>query len=259
MSNAVDIRQSMYPLRAVDRVCDIIDLLAEHPAGITLSNLASALALPKSSAFRYLAALEVRHYVDRTEDGISYRLGAPAVGTGGGQPESSRLDRMIAVANPLMGRLTTVDAPVCVLATLDGYGIRYLAVSALDPGDVRVPRVDDRSMLHLTAAGKAVAAQLTDEAVLRMVNAAGMPQATSASLGSPTALLRELHRIRGEGFAMSDTERHAQVRGIAVPIGGQTLALSVAGRSEQLSGDRVASAIRQLRRAAVVLARELRG
>ena len=259
MSNAVDIRQSMYPLRAVDRVCDIIDLLAEHPAGITLSNLASALGLPKSSAFRYLAALEVRHYVDRTEDGISYRLGSPAAGTASGQPESSRLDRMIAVANPLMSRLTTVDAPVCVLATLDGYGIRYLAVSALDPGDARVPRVDDRSMLHLTAAGKAVAAQLTDEAVLRMVNAAGMPQATSASLGSPTALLRELHRIRGEGFAMSDTERHAQVRGIAVPIGGQTLALSVAGRSDQLSGDRVASAIRQLRRAAVVLARELRG
>ena len=66
----------------------------------------------------------------------------------GGQPESSRLERMVAIANPLMSRLTTVDAPVCVLATLDGYGIRYLAVSALDPGDVRVPRVDDRSMLH---------------------------------------------------------------------------------------------------------------
>ena len=69
-----------------------------------------------------------------------------------------------------------------------------------------------------------------------MVNAAGMPQATSASLGSPTALLRELHRIRGEGFAMSDTERHSQVRGVAVPIGGQTLALGVAGRSDQLAG-----------------------
>jgi IclR family acetate operon transcriptional repressor len=253
----VDIRQSMYPLRAVDRVCDIIDLLAEHPAGITLSNLASALALPKSSAFRYLAALEVRHYVLRTDDGIGYRLGSPAAGTA--QPESTRLDRMVAIAHPLMSRLTTTDAPVCLLATLDGFGIRYLAVSALDPGDLRVPRAGDRSMLHMTAVGKAVAAQLTDEAVLRMVNAAGMPQATSATLGSPTALLRELHRIRGEGFAMSDNERHSQVRGIAVPIGGQTFALSVAGPTDQLSGDRVASAVRQLRRAAVVLARELRG
>ncbi|MEP6561435.1 MAG: IclR family transcriptional regulator [Nakamurella sp.] len=257
MSNAVDIRQSMYPLRAVDRVCDIIDLLAEHPAGITLSNLAAALVLPKSSAFRYLAALEVRHYVVRTDDGIGYRLGSQALETG--HQGDGRLDRMIAVANPLMGRLTSIDTPICMLATLDGSGIRYLAVSALDYGDRRVPRVDDRSMLHMTAAGKAIAAQLTDEAVLRLVNAAGMPQATSATLGSPTGLLRELHRIRGEGFALSDNEWHGEIRGIAVPIGGQTLALSLAGRTDHLSGDRVAAAVRQLRRATVVLARELRG
>jgi IclR family acetate operon transcriptional repressor len=195
--------------------------------------------------------------VVRTDDGIGYRLGSPGAGTG--EPEASRLDRMIVIATSLMSRLTSVEAPVCALATLDGSGIRYLAVSALDPADVRVPHVDERSMLHMTAAGKAIAAQLTDEAVLRVVNAAGMPKATSATLGSPTALLRELHRIRGEGFAVSDNERHSQVRGIAVPIGGQTLALSVAGRSDHLSGDRVAGAVRQLRRAAVVLARELRG
>ena len=34
VTKAVDIRQSMYPLRAVDRVCDIIDLLADVPAPV---------------------------------------------------------------------------------------------------------------------------------------------------------------------------------------------------------------------------------
>jgi IclR family acetate operon transcriptional repressor len=257
VSNAVDIRQSMYPLRAVDRVCDIIDLLAENPGGITLSNLASALALPKSSAFRYLAALEVRHYVVRTDDGVGYRLGSPASCTG--VPDDGRLDRMVAAAAPLMSRLTSADAPVCLLATLDGDGIRYLAVTALYPEDPRIARVGDRSMLHMSAAGKAIAAQLPDDAVLELLNAAGMPKATSATLGSPTGLLRELHRVRGEGFAMSDSERYDDVRGIAVPIGGRTLALSVAGPIDHLGGDRVATAVRQLRRAAVVLARELRG
>ena len=72
-----DVRQTLYPLRAVDRVCDIIDLLAEHPSGITLSNLAATVGLPKSSAFRYLAALEARGYVVRSDDGIGYRLGSP--------------------------------------------------------------------------------------------------------------------------------------------------------------------------------------
>ncbi len=80
VTKAVDTRHSMYPLRAVDRVCDIIDLLAKHPTGMTLSTLASAVMLPKSSAFRYLAALETHGYVIRSDDGIGYRLGTPLAG-----------------------------------------------------------------------------------------------------------------------------------------------------------------------------------
>lgn len=256
VTNGVVTRQSMYPLRAVDRVCDIIDLLAEHPAGITLSALAAALSLPKSSAFRYLAALEVRGYVLRTDDGIGYRLGSPLTDT---QPMGAgRLDRLITAARPLMSRLTSSDVPVAMLATLDGAGIRYLWVAAPVTTDPRLPRIGDRALLHTNAAGKAIAAQLADETVLAMVAIAGMPQPTATTLGSPTGLLRELHRIRGEGFAMSDNERHQDTRGVAVPIGGSTLALSLAGRGDQLGPDRIGGAVRQLRRAAVVLARDLR-
>ena len=256
MTNAVDTRLSLYPLRAVDRVCDIIDLLAQQPSGLTLSTLAATLGLPKSSAFRYLAALEVRGYVMRSDDG-GYRLGPPIAG--GGRPAGAGTERLVAAAKPLMARLASVDAPASMLATLDGTGIRYLWVSPPPTTDPRIPRTGDRGLLHTTAAGKAIAAQLADETVLAMVTAAGMPQPTSSSLGSPTGLLRELHRIRGEGFAISDNERHNEVRGVAVPIGGSTLALSLAGRGVQLTPDRVAGTVRQLRRASSVLARELRG
>jgi len=256
VTNAVDTRRSIYPLRAVDRVCDIVDLLAEHPAGITLSSLAAAVALPKSSAFRYLAALEIRGYVIRSDDGVGYRLGASIAGAG--TTGSDRMERLIQVAKPLMTRLTSNDAPACMLATLDGQGIRYLWVLTHRRPDPRVPKIGDRGMLHDTAAGKAIAAQLADESVLAIVNTAGMPQLTSSTLGSPTGMLRELHRIRGEGFAVSDNERHSDVRAVAVPIGGETLALSLAGRTDQLTQDRVSGAVRRLRRAAVVLARELR-
>ncbi len=98
VTKAVETRQSMYPLRAVDRVCDIIDLLAQHPSGITLSAIAAAVQLPKSSAFRYLAALEVRGYVTRSDDGIGYRLGAPLASS---HPVvSGKFDRLVKLAKP---------------------------------------------------------------------------------------------------------------------------------------------------------------
>jgi len=257
VTKAVDTRHSMYPLRAVDRVCDIIDLLAQHPTGVTLSTLSSAVSLPKSSAFRYLAALEMHGYVIRSDDGIGYRLGSPIAGS---EPlVNGRLEKLITTAKPLMSRLISTDVPVCMLATLDGNTVRYLWVVSHPPVDARVPGVGDRVLLHNNAAGKAIAAQLSDEAVVRAVTSTGMPQPTTSTLGSPTGLLRELHRIRGEGFAMSEKESYLDVRGVAVPIGGESLALSLAGREHQLTPDRVSGAVRQLRRAAVVLARELRG
>jgi IclR family acetate operon transcriptional repressor len=251
----IETRQTQYSLRAVDRVCDIIDLLAEYPKGISLSAIAAAVSMPKSSTFRYLAALEIRGYVVRTEDGVGYRLG-PIGGTQ--QSSTGRLDRMINSAKPLMAQLTDGDLNVALLVRLDGVGIKYLWVTPQASADARVPRIGDRGMLHNSAAGKAVAAQLSDEGVLAIVAAAGMPRQTSSTLVTPTALLRELHRIRGEGFAVSDNESHPEVRGVAVPIGAETMALGIAGRTDDLTPDRVAGAVRRLRRAAAVLARELR-
>ena len=122
-----------------------------------------------------------------------------------------------------------------------------------------MPAIGDREMLHRTAMGKAVAAQLSDDTVLTLVEAAGMAQATASTLTSSTELRRELHRVRGEGFAVSDSERHADVRAVAVPIGGHTLAIGVAGFGGRLTPDRIGGTVRQLRRAASVLAREVRG
>ena len=130
-----------------------------------------------------------------------------------------------------MARLTSADVPVSLLATLDGNGIRYLWVSSRPPMDARVPNIGDRAMLHDnrrrqgdrgTTRGRSGAARCHHRPACRSPR--------PSTLGSPTGLLRELHRIRGEGFAMSDHERHSDVRGVAVPIGGEPLALGLAGR-----------------------------
>ncbi len=270
VTDSADVRQSLYPLRAVDRVCDIIDLLADNPDGVTLSYLAGTLDLPKSSAFRYLAALEVRGYVVRTDDALGYRLGAPMAGHT--LPTGTVAERLVTVARPLMSRLLTQVAPVCVLGTLDGDAVRCLWVAAASR-DPRIPKVGQRDMLHSTALGKAIAAQLSDDTVITMVEAAGVeasppsmtPSTTPphrqhpSTLTSTAELRRELHRVRGDGFAMTDNERLPDVRSIAVPIGGHTLSIGVSGRTDELTPDRIGGTVRQLRRAASVLAREVRG
>ena len=64
-----------YPIRAVERVCDILDVLQRSRDGASLSDVAEVTALPKSSAYRYLSALEARRYVERDAANSLYRLG----------------------------------------------------------------------------------------------------------------------------------------------------------------------------------------
>ncbi len=256
MSGLLDTRHTAYPLRAVDRVCDVLDVLAAHPLGTSLSTISADAELPKSSAFRYLAALEVRGYVLRTEDGYGYRLAPTARGRRG--LLSDRLDRVVSAAKPLMARLASGDSGIWMLATLDGSGIRYLWVTVPQRWDERVPLVGEHTQIHATSIGKAVAAQLPDDAVLQLLAASGMPARTSNTLTSPTSFLRELHRVRGEGFAVSDQERFEDTRAVAVAIGGETMAIGMADQASALPPDRVVNVVRQLRRAAVLLARELR-
>ena len=67
------VSESRYAVRAAVRVLDILDLLQQSADAVTLADVADATGLPKSSAFRYLATMESRGYVQR--DTAGYHLG----------------------------------------------------------------------------------------------------------------------------------------------------------------------------------------
>src|SRR5690349_8314484 len=67
--------QKDYSIRAVQRVCDLLDLLQREPEGVSLVRAAEVTQLPKSSVFRYLATLEARRYVERDDENSVYHIG----------------------------------------------------------------------------------------------------------------------------------------------------------------------------------------
>jgi IclR family acetate operon transcriptional repressor len=82
-----------YAIRAVERVCDLLDLLQDSPHGVSLVLAEEVTTMPKSTAFRYLAVLQARGYVERSPLSGSYRPG-PAFPTrpvprAGGRQEGS--------------------------------------------------------------------------------------------------------------------------------------------------------------------------
>ncbi|MEE6287863.1 IclR family transcriptional regulator [Georgenia sp. MJ173] len=244
-----------YPIRAVDRVCDILDALANAPDGSSLSVVAEQTGLPKSSAFRYLTALEARHYVEREVDGASYRLGLAF------RPQNTRgIDRLATLARPRLDALRDQFEETVNLGVLDGSQVVHVAV-AESPYMMRLAaRVGERGHVHCTALGKAMCATLPDDRVRAILDTAGMPRVTAATITDPDAFVAELARTRAAGYGIDEAENQAAGRCVAVAVEGLPFpaGVSVSAPMSRLSLDRVPDVVAQLQKLARKLTRAMR-
>lgn len=243
-----------YPIRSVDRVCDILDTLANSANGVTLTEVADATDLPKSSAFRYLSALEVRSYIERDPDTATYRLG-PAF-----RPQHTRgIERLAELALPALAHLRDRFGETTNLGVLDGTMVVHTLVCE-SPQMMRLAaRVGDRGYVHSTALGKAMCAQLPPDRVRAILAASDLTSFTPSTIVDPVAFAAELSQVRGQGYAVDDMENQGDGRCVAVAIEGLAFhaGLSVSAPASRLSREQVAGTAKVLRRTAATLAKQM--
>jgi DNA-binding IclR family transcriptional regulator len=246
--------QGGYSIRAVQRVCDLLDLLQREPAGASLARAAEVTKLPKSSAFRYLVTLEERRYVERDPATGDYRLGLALL-----PMQARQLDVLTRRARRYLDRLQAEFGETANLGLLDGNRVIYLDIVESPHAMRLVASRGQRDPLHSTALGKAIAAQLPVEQVRAILRAEGMPRSTDHTITTQRDYLAQLHVVREQGYAVDDQENEVGCRcvGVALPSGNLPLAISVAGPAARLSSERVPEIAERLQATASELAAEL--
>lgn len=247
--------ESPYMVRAALRVMDIFDVLADNADGVSLGDVARATGLPKSSAFRYLATLESRHYVEKDRENGNYRLGRALLPTQGRQ-----LELLATRARPVMAELRDRFGETVNLGVLDGDRISYIEILE-SPKSMRLAaRRGDRHPIHSTALGKAVAATLPTGVVASILEGEGMPQLTPRTVSDPDRYLEELEEIRDRGFALDDRENEEDGRCVATAVPGVGLpaAISISAPASRLAMEDVAEVARALGEAAWEISRDTR-
>lgn len=239
-----------YTVRAVDRVCSILNLLQGSIHGVSLGDVAQATELPKSSAFRYLWTLEAHRYVERNADDATYRLGLGFVGM-----QSRHLEVLRERARPVLERLRDELDETTNLGVLDGDSIIYLDIVESRRGVRLAASRGDRDPIHATALGKAITAHLPVERVEAMLGSTDLEARTPNTIVSVGAYLDELVKVRRLGYALDDGENEIDGRCIAVPILGTRLpaALSVSAPSARFPLQAVASVAASLQAAAAAI------
>jgi IclR family transcriptional regulator, acetate operon repressor len=238
---------SPYTVRSVLRTLDILDLLRQRPDGATLTELTSVADMPKSSVFRYLSTLESRGYVEREDDTGSYRLGTVFLSAG-----TRDLETLAARARPVLEELRDEFEETVNLGVLDASRVLYLEIVESRRSMRFVAHKGSREHLHSTALGKAIASQLGDEVVRRILSEEGMPPRTDRTITDPDEFITSVDRIRRKGFAIDDRENEPDGRCVAVPVVGMRppAALSLSAPSSRFSLGHAKGAAEELKEAA---------
>lgn len=232
-----------YSIRAVQRVCDILDLIQARDQGFTLIEVADVTGLPKSSAFRYLSTLEARRYVTRDVMTGAYQIGPAFL------PLQARQLAVLADrARPHLEAIRDRFEETVNLGMLDGNRVAYIEIVESQRSMRLSARRGDRDPLHCTALGKAIASTLPWDRVEAILEADGMPKKTEATITDTQVYRQELERIREQGYAIDDGENEPDGRCVAVPFPGAGLpaAISLSAPASRLP-------IREIPRAAQAL------
>lgn len=247
-----------YAVTALERGLTILQALGGSERALTLQEVASRARVPKTTAFRLLATLQGRDFIARTPEG-RYRLGLRAIRLG--HPAGGGID-LRRTAQPVLQRLSLVSEDTVNLAQWHDGRVVYVDVIP-SPRPLRfVEGLGSIAPLHATALGKAVAAHLPDDDVVRLIGEAGLPRFTPRTITVLRRFLQEIRRVRRRGYALDREEKDLGAACVAAPVfnaRGVVGAISISGPAARLDARRMAGLIPPLLEACAGLSRQLGG
>jgi len=241
--------------KSVIKAMSLLRELGHHPHGITVTEAAQKVGLTRPTAFRLLLSMEHEGFVDRREN--VYTLGWEFLRLGRNADLTAGIAaRILPGLEDLAERLNESTAFTLSKGELDYDIIAEAASSRV----LSVSSIHHRFPIHASAFGKIILAELPDERIAEIIPAK-LPSHTRETITDRDQLLRELHTVRRQAYAVVDNELEEGLFAIAVPCrdtDGQLLGvISATGPQQRMKTGRLPNMVEDLRALALETARIL--
>lgn len=195
------------------RGLQVMEALARHPAGATLTEVATEIGLTRAAARRLLLTLVSTGYA--TQDSRRFTLSSKLISVARGWIGEASL---WSFAEPFMRNVSAALGESCSAAVLSGDDIVYVA---------RVPgrrilsvalHVGTKLPAYCTSMGRVLLSSLTDDELRIFLDGIVLDQRTPKTVTSAERLAALVAAARQDGYAIVDEELELGLRSIAVPI-----------------------------------------
>lgn len=227
-------------VQSLDRAMKILDLVAASD-GLSLSEVATASALPASTAYRMLTTLETHGMVefDGTDQLWSVGVGAFRIGSG-----FLRRRRLADRARAVMQRLLDQTGETANLGVAQDDGVVFISQVETHEAIRAFFRPGERSPFHASGIGKAILSHQPPERVAALAKRAGLDAYTENTRASLADLAADLAHTRTRGYSIDDEERFPGMRCVAAAIfnefGEPMAGISVSGPTVRVTRQRAA-------------------
>ncbi|MGH3444290.1 MAG: IclR family transcriptional regulator [Nocardioidaceae bacterium] len=206
----------MSQVPAATRALRVLRFLAAHPDPVTLDRVATAVGLPRSSAYHLLNTMIEEGFVVHLPAEHRYALGVAAFEVGSGYSRQEPLQR---IARRHLADLVDAVGQSAHLAVLHGRDVLYV-LEERAPG--RPPLVTDvgvRLPAQLTASGRAILAALPAAQVRALYpDRSAFVDRHGIGPRTPSALRAVLSATRQRGHAVEDGEVTPGFASVAAPV-----------------------------------------
>jgi len=231
---------------AIERGLRLLEVLAAHPEGCTLSSLAASTDLPLSATHRLLTEFLRCGYVRQARAQGEYVLTIKLVSLGLAFLSAAGI---VDLAQPALDRLAERSEELVRLAVVDQDDLTFVAKAQGARRGLRYdPDMGLSVRLSCSAAGHAWLATMSDEEALGRVARQGFGSPEEFGPRAPTsvgALLEALRETRARGYAMiSDTFAPAMASmaaAVRAPAGAVVGVVTIAGPMVRLTTARMES------------------
>jgi IclR family KDG regulon transcriptional repressor len=202
-------------IQSLDRAFSVLEEVARHRDGITLSELSRALGLHTSTLYHVTRTLTGLGYLRTGPDDKRYRMGRGIF-----QLASACLDEaeICASATPYLEKLAEATGEATHYAIWERRKalilVRHAGPNALQMNE----RAGTLRPVYCTAIGKALLSGLSPEAYADYTRDIDFEPYTASTLKDPQELRLQVDKARRDGIAFDDCEFNAEVRCMAATV-----------------------------------------
>ena len=226
-------------VRSVDRALDILLCFSREEPARSLTQIAEAIHMSKTTVHRLLATLENKRFITRDSTTGLYRLGLRFIEMASLVLQDVDLHRW---AKPYLQRLAAEYGETVDLSILDGSHVVYLEVIESPQRIKLAAAVGQRLPAYFTASGKALLAFLPEENVKKIISD-NLAESSNHDQGSVQQMVEDLRVTVERGYAISEQEYEEEINAVAAPIFDKDrnpiASIAIVGPSYRLSKDRL--------------------